>query len=291
MPKPRESASSESVDVFSFLDSRHYLRAYYEAEKARRSSFSYRYLSMKAGFRSPNFFKLVIDGQRNLGAEAVPKVSTALGHNEAEAEFFADLVSFTQARSVAEKNRAFERISASRRFRSARRLEGELFNHFSHWYSPAIRELTARADFREDPKWIANTLRPKISVREAKESLALLLSLGLVVRDEKTGKVAQGDPTLTTEHEVTSLAVKNFHRQMLERASESIDTVKASRRDLAALTACVSEKTAAVIKDRIHRFREEIAELCDQDEEPSLIYQINLQLFPLSADPDEEGSR
>jgi uncharacterized protein (TIGR02147 family) len=278
------------VDVFSFLDARQYLRAYYEAEKKRRSSFSYRYLSMKAGFRSPNFFKLVIDGQRNLGVDAVPKVSLALGHNAAEGEFFADLVSFTQARSVAEKNRAFARISATRRCRSARRLEGEVFSYFSHWYSPAIRELTARNDFREDPKWIANTLRPKISVQEAKQSLALLLSLGLVVRDQETGRVVQGDPTLTTEHEVTSLAVKNFHRQMLERASESIDTVKASRRDLAALTACVSEKTAAVIKDRIHRFREEIAELCDQDEEPELIYQLNLQLFPLSASDEESPS-
>ena len=283
------STTGSPVDVFAFLDARQFLRAYYEAEKKRRRSFSYRCLSRKAGFRSPNFFKLFIDGQRNLGPETVDKVSQALGLNTAEAEFFADLVAFTQARSVAEKNRAFERIAACRRFRSARRIEGGLFTYLSHWYYPAIRELTANPEFQEDPRWIARTLRPPISAREAKQALNLLLSLGLVVRDEATGRIHRGEPTLTTEHEVTSLAVKNFHRQMLEKGSESIDTVKAHKRDLAALTACVSEKTAALIKERVHRFREEIAELCDQDEDPSVVYQMNVQLFPLSATSDDNS--
>ena len=291
MATARSARTPPAVNVFEFLDYRAYLRAVYAAEKQRRPAFSYRFFSRLAGLRSPNFLKLVMDGERNLGAETVPKFIHALGLTGEAAAFFADLVTFTQAQSVAEKNRAFERIAASRRWKSARRIDGALFTYLSQWYHPAVRELTAREDFREDPKWIAKQLRPRISPTEAQKSLALLLSLGLVVREEQTGRITRGEPTLTTEHEVSSLAVKNFHRQMLERASDSIDTAKSYERDLAALTACVSKKTAALVKERIHKFREEITQLCDEDGDATAVYQLNVQWFPLSALDDEGDAK
>lgn len=281
-----------SVSVFEFLDYRAFLRAYYDSEKKRRPAFSHRFFSRQAGLRSPNFLKLVMDGERNLGPDTVPKFAHAIGLTGEAAAFFTDLVAFNQAETVAEKNRAFERISGSRRFRSARRIDGDLFRYLSHWYYPAIRELAARADFQESAKWIAAQLRPRIPVVEAEKALALLLSLGLLVRDEATGRVVRGEPTLTTEHQVvTTLGVRNFHRQMLERASDSIETVKAHRRDLAALTVCVRPETAALVKERIHRFREELTALCDADESGSVVYQLNVQWFPLSVTPGEEDDR
>jgi uncharacterized protein (TIGR02147 family) len=287
-----EKSRSPGINVFEFLDYRAFLRAYYAAEKERRPAFSHRFFSRLAGLRSPNFLKLVMDGERNLGPETVPKFSHAIGLTGEAAAFFADLVTFTQAESVADKNRAFERISASRRFRSAKRIEGDLFKYLSQWYYPAIRELAAREDFVESPKWIAAQLRPKIAPADAASALNLLLSLGLLVRDEKTGKIVRGEPTITTEHQtVRSLAVTNFHRQMLERASASIETIPPSERDLAALTVCVGPATAALVKERIHKFREEMTQLCDADVKGNIVYQLNIQWFPLSATPGEEEGK
>jgi uncharacterized protein (TIGR02147 family) len=289
---PKRERSGPSVNVFEFLDYRAFLRAFYAAEKLRKPAFSHRFFSRQAGLKSPNFLKLVMDGERNLGNETVPKFIQAIGLTGEAATFFKDLVMFNQADTVAEKNRAFEAISASRRFRSAKRIEGDLFRYLSHWYYPAIRELAARRDFNESPKWIASHLRPKIKEADAQSALNLLLSLGLLVRDEHTGKIVRGEPTLTTDHQtVRSLAVTNFHRQMLERASDSIESVKAIHRDLAALTVCVSPETAAVVKERIHRFREEITQICDADTAGSVVYQLNVQWFPLSAVPGEEDEK
>lgn len=282
------------VSVYDFLDYRAYLRAYYEAAKRSRPSFSFRLFSKLAGLKSPNFLKLVIDGERNLGADSVARFATALGLAAREAEFFRDLVAFSQAEDIAAKNRAFERIAASRRFRQARRIDGDLFAYLSHWYNPAVRELAARHDFQEDPRWIAAQLLPRISVNEAAEAMKLLLSLGLLVRDPMTGRVARGEPTLTTEHEVRSLGAAAFHRQMLERAAHSLDLVPGTKRDLAALTVCVSPATAAVVKQRIHEFREALTELCDSDACGAIVYQLNLQWFPLSSFGEEghrEGSK
>lgn len=274
--------------MYDFLDYRAYLRAYYEAAKRTQRSFSFRSFSKLAGLRSPNFLKLVIQGERNLGADSVPRFCTALGLEGAEAEFFSDLVAFSQATSLADKNRAFERISASRRFRAARRIDGDLFAYLSHWYNPAIRELAGRADFSEDPRWIASQVRPRISPTEAAEAMRLLLSLGLLVRDPGSGRVVRGEPTLTTEHEVRSLGAAAFHRQMIERAAESLDTVPSALRDLAALTVCISPETAARVKERIHQLREALAELCDADTAGKVVYQLNVQWFPLSGTEGED---
>lgn len=278
----RLSHLNGNPSVFEFLDYRSFLRSCYQAQKARRPQYSYRLFSRLAGLRSPNFLKLVIEGQRNLGPESIPKFAKALGLNAAEAEFFTDLVTFEQATSVDEKSRAFERIAASRRFRVARRIEGELFAYLSSWHHPAIRELAARADFRDDPKWIAAQLQPPIAASAAAASLKLLLSLGLLVRNEQSGRLERSEPTLTTEHEVRSLAAANFHRTMMERAAAAIEDVPPAERDLAALTVCISAKTAAQVKERIHRFREELTELCDSDPDGKVVYQLNVQWFPLS---------
>jgi uncharacterized protein (TIGR02147 family) len=282
-------AQTIGVVVYDFLSYRAYLRAYYEAAKQKRPSFSYRMFSKLAGLRSPNFLKLVIEGDRNLGPESIPRFAEALGLSAEEAEFFADLVAFEQAQSLADKNRAFERIAASRRFRQARRIDGELFAYLAHWYNPAIRELAARDDFQEEPRWIAAQLRPRITPTEAAESMKLLLSLGLLVRDDATGRVVRGEPTLTTEHEVRSLGAAAFHRQMLERAAQSIESVPRELRDLAALTVCVSPETAALVKERIHQFRESLTELCDSDTQGSIVYQLNVQWFPLSLSKEDSS--
>ena len=286
--RAQRPARKVDVRVYDFLDYRAYLRAHYEAAKRTQRSFSFRSFSKLAGLRSPNFLKLVIEGERNLGADSVPRFCVALGLEGPEAEFFADLVAFNQASSLADKNRAFERISASRRFRAARRIDGDLFAYLSHWYNPAIRELAGRADFSEDPRWIASQVRPRISPTEAAEAMRLLLALGLLVRDANSGRILRGEPTLTTEHEVRSLGAAAFHRQMIERAAESLETVPAALRDLAALTVCISPQTAARVKERIHQFREALTELCDSDTAGAVVYQMNIQWFPLSATEGED---
>ncbi|MFZ5895069.1 MAG: TIGR02147 family protein [Myxococcota bacterium] len=277
------------VSVYDFLDFRAYLRAYYAAAKRARPSFSFRLFSKLAGLKSPNFLKLVMDGERNLGADSIARFAGALGLAAREAEFFADLVAFGQAEDMAEKNRAFERIAASRRFRQARRIDGELFAYLSHWYNPAVRELAARQDFQEDPRWIAAQLLPRITPVEAAEAMKLLLSLGLLVRDPASGRVVRGEPTLTTEHEVRSLGAAAFHRQMLERAGQAIELVPREQRDFCALTVCVSPETAAIVKQRIHEFREALTQLCDSDSRGKVVYQLNVQWFPMSA--SSEGGK
>lgn len=268
-------------DLYEYTDYRAWLGAYYDAAKVHQPSFSYRWFSRRAGFSSPNFLKLVIDGQRNLSADSIGRFAAALRLSDAEARFFADLVAFGQACTAEEKNAAWERIAASQRFRRARRIDSAYFEYLSCWYYPAIREMVARADFREDPAWIAAELLPAVKPAEAARALAVLVELGFVVRDAD-GRLRRGDPSVTTGHEVRSLAIGNFHRQMLARAAESIELVERSQRDISALTVAVSAERVAELKARVQAFRETLLHLCDADADPDVVYQLNFQVFPLT---------
>jgi uncharacterized protein (TIGR02147 family) len=273
--------STWKPELFEYLDYRAYLADYYKAAKAHNRAFSYRYFSRKGGFASPNFLKLVIDGQRNLGPDSVERFAEALKLTTGERRFFANLVAFNQATTAEEQNAAFERVSASRRFRSARRLERGFFDYLSNWYYPAIREMAGRSDFSEDPEWIAGQLLPAIQPAQARAALDLLVELKLLVRNPE-GRLVRGDPSITTGHEVQSLAVRNYHTQMLERARESMALAGRGARDISALTVCVAPSTVAELKERIHEFRELLLDRCDRDSDGTVVYQINFQLFPLT---------
>lgn len=279
MPAPDAKLPS----VYEYIDYRAFLREHFEASKKANPHYSFRFFARRAGFSSSNFLQLVMQGKRNLGPAAVDQFAKALKLDGREAAFFADLVALDQADTLAQKNRAFERVSSNRRFRVARRLEGPLVEYLTHWFYPVVRELAARADFREDPKWIASQILPRITAEQARAALATLEQLGLLVRDG--GRLVRGDPSLTTGHEVRSLLIRAYHRQMIERAGHSIDLVPPEERDVSALTVCVRATSVADLKDRIHRFREEMLERCDSEAQAERVYQLCIQLFPLSAAP------
>ena len=271
--------------VHGYVDYRAFLKDHYQASKQLNPRYSFRFFARRAGLSSSNFLKLVMDGKRNLGSATIAKFIVALGLCADDGIFFADLVALDQAKSVLERNRAFERVAANQRFRQARRLEGPMFKYLTHWYYPAVRELAGRHDFRDDPAWIASQLVPAITARQARAALATLQQLRLLVKDE-SGQLVRGDTSLTTGHEVQSMVVRAYHRQMIERAADALQRVPASERDISALTVCIPPKLLPELKERIHRFRETMMERCDTEDEPQQVYQLCVQLFPLSRAPD-----
>jgi uncharacterized protein (TIGR02147 family) len=279
-------AKQLTVVVYRYLDYRAFLRDAYRDRKQHQRGFSYRWFSRRAGLRSPNFLKLVIDGKRNLTVASARRFAAAFDLNVTETAFFCDLVAFNQARSPAEKNEYYERIRASRRHREVRALDHHEFDYFSRWYYPAVRELVACKGFRDDPAWIARRLVPPITPAQARHALELLTKLGLLRRDAD-GTLRQGEMLVSTGPEVRSLAVGNFHRQMMERAAASIELVAREERDISGLTVALSDEACHRFKQRIVELRAELLQLSAAETEATRVVQLNFQLFPLATTEEE----
>ncbi len=270
-----------SVNVFQYTDYRAALRDLYAAKKALGHGFSYRAFSRRAGLRSTNFLKLVMDGKRNLSGDAARRFAYALGLTGAASDYFCELVSYNQASDSRERARCHERLVRLRPERALRELGAHQAAYHASWYIPAIRELVARPDFREDPAWIARTLVPRITANKARDGLVTLLSLGLLIRDQK-GKLAVADPLITTGLEPLGHHVAEYHRAMLQRASESIDLFSRELREIGSLTLCIDENMLPVLKARLQAFRREILQDAERVGTPQRVVQLNFQLFPLS---------
>jgi uncharacterized protein (TIGR02147 family) len=275
---------ASSPEVFAYRDYRTYLRDVYSFRKESEYGFSYRAFARQAGLSSPNYLKLVTDGQRNLTAEMAGRFARALGLRGEPASYFCDLVAFNQAGAAPERERCYARLTRYRRYRNSFRLDDAHAAYHSEWYVPAIRELAACQGFREDPRWIARTLQPAISTKQAEQALAVLERLGLLVRDA-SGKLVHNEPTLTTgEDRPLGHHVTTFHRAMLERAAEALDSVPRQEREIASLTLGLSPERARTFKARLQALRRELldASLDDADGDPTRVVQINFQMFPLS---------
>jgi uncharacterized protein (TIGR02147 family) len=280
--------ASDSVNVFEYLDYRRYLRDLYQQRKAACYGFSHRSFSRRVGLRSSNFLKLVMDGERNLTPEMAHRFAEGCGLDGREVDYFCELVAFNQARTASEQKRCHRRLFRFKQYRDIHKLDEAQVDYHSTWYIPAIRELAARADFRDDPKWIARVLKPRITPGEAKKALDTLLHLGLLKRDGKR-RLRQSESLVTTGIGPLGHHVVSYHRAMLERASEALDTVPREEREISSLTLCVSREVMLDLKERIREFRRELLQAAELQGEPEIVAQINFQLFPLSeSKPNKE---
>jgi uncharacterized protein (TIGR02147 family) len=273
-------------DVYEYLDYRVFLADYYRYKKVNGRGFSYRAFAKRAGVRAQNYLKLVVDGARNLSREMAGRFADACDLRGEEASYFQDLVAFNQAENPTERNRQYQRLSTFRRYRRAHQLELAQAAYHSTWYLPAIREMVLRPDFREDPAWIARTLRPRITRAEAARAIETLLSLQLLVRDEE-GRLRQADALVSTGAETAGLHIWSYHRMMMERAGAALELFAAAERDISALTLCLSKDGLAEVKERIRKFRRELLNYSVDQDDPEQVVQINFQLFPLTARRDE----
>lgn len=268
-------------DLHTYLSYRAWLGDWFRARKAADARFSHRLFARRAGISSPSLMKEIMDGKRDITPGHLDGVIRALDLDREEASFFRELVRLDQAENDAERNAAWERLSASRRFREARRLEDAAMRYLSRGHVSAVRELALRADFRPDPAWIAGELLPRITVSEARAALETLLELGLLV--EQKGRVVPAQVSVVTPHEVAGLAAHNYHRDMLARAAESIETVPPAQRHLLGVTVAIPVALVPALKAELDAFQERILDLCDRAaSEAEQVYQVNLQLFPLS---------
>jgi uncharacterized protein (TIGR02147 family) len=268
-------------DVHRYLDYRGYLRDFYAHKKAGPRAFSFRAFSRRAGLKSPNYLKLVMDGDRNLTPAMATRFATACGLEADAADYFVDLVAFNQATTSAERNAAYDRLKSHRRYRSVHRLELAHADYHATWYLPAIRELASRNDFRDDPAWIARRIRPRITEAEAERALRVLRELALLVESDD-GKLVQAEALVSTGPETRGLHIGNYHRGMMSRAAAAIDELPPEKRDISSLTLCLGPERLAELKARVQRFRRELLEMSVEDEDPREVIQINFQLFPLT---------
>jgi uncharacterized protein (TIGR02147 family) len=277
------------IDIFSYFDYRTYLKDYFAESKKTCKAFSHQFFADKAGIKSTGFMLHVINGQRNLTVPVLLKVAKAINLDNPQTEYFETLVALNQAKNQSEKEYFLQKLLEKRRIAKTFRIEDRQIEFYSEWYHAAIRELVNVVGNNGDVSKMAKLLTPSVSPAKVRESLSLLLELGLIRETsdnhyEITHQYIEGDdPALRT-------AIIAFQRSMLTLAGKSWDNCPAGEVSAHTLTLALSEKLAEELKSDMEQFKKKSIEkiLADKDT-AQRVYQVNMNLFPLSKNKEGEA--
>lgn len=273
-----------SKKIFEYLDYREFLKDYYNAKKEANPAFSLRVFSDKIGFKAKDFISRVMNGDKNLSSQSIPKVASGLRLGKHETEFFIALVKFNQAETTEERNGAFEEMQTVLkvvRFAEKQHLLGHAqYMVYSHWRHLTIRSLIGMYGFDGDYEALARRVHPRITAEEAKASVKLLEDC-MLIKKGKNGKYALTENAITTGDRTSKLALRGFHQDCLKLAADSIDRDPPGTRHISGLTLGISQEGYERIVERINAFRKEIALIAEEDENSDKVFQLQFALFPV----------
>lgn len=266
----------------AYTDYRAYLRDLVEDRREKGLPCSNRWFAMRAGMQSTSWLTSLLQGRKGLSQASAAKLSKALGHSSLQTRYFAALVEFNQAKGTDERQAGFLKIQAMARLSDPRLVRETQFGYYSHWHHSAIRALLAMAPFRGDYAALGAALCPPISAQEAQKSVKLMLDLGLVEQGRE-GDLQVSAPAITTGRKASALQVEMFHQQTLRLAMEALDRFPKGEREHSTMTLGIAPELLPLVKDILAEARRRIGELAEASETATRVYQVNMQIFPLSA--------
>lgn len=281
----RASALGVGPSVFDYRDYRVFLNDWFLWKKQIQPHFSGSVFARKAGLASQTLLRMVTRGERNLSYRTVRAFLKALGLRAKEAAYFESLVLFNQAQDSEEKTFYLNQLQALSRG-SGRDILNKLQDHaqfFSHWYTVAIYLMVDTEDFVADPEWIAQRLKRKVTRKQAADTLALLTKLKMVDTDKNTGKMKITAEQIDVDPSSVDFAIRNFHKEYLKRAIDSVDGESLEERELSSLTLSVPQADWPKLRDRLKEIRIQLNNEFGSNKSPrTLVVTINTQALALT---------
>lgn len=271
-----DSSSVARPDIFGYLNYRAFLADFVLYLRAHRL-YSARSFALKAGFKSPSYLKMIIDGERNLGPESLRRLGIVLDLRKEENEFFQKLVLFNQTDDFNLKNDAYEDLMGFKKFRKLRELENAQYEFYSKWFMPILFEAVGHTELPRKADLVAKALG--ISLRDLDQGLETLAQMDLIERRGKSW--AKKNSAIQTNPDTESLNVRNFHRQMIHLAMDRLDGIPPDQRDLQGLTLALGEKDFKELRKLVYDFLRRLNQKYTESENATKVYQLSLQLFPV----------
>lgn len=287
----REIKDASRPPVLSeYSDFRQYLRDFYEFKKATLSTairpYSYAAFSASADIKSPNYLKLIIEGQRNLSMDMVGKFARAMGLSKEQAIEFKALVLYGQARDPLERNRYLKALSELRVKKQIEsgEIDTEAWDKVPSWVSWALHALTDQAGMDFDPAKLRRVLRERVSAEEIRRAIELLLASGELAKDEQ-GKLVRGRELINGADKIPVAMVRKIQAELIYLGLESLFQDDPTEREIGALTVALTKEEFEQIKFEVRQLKKRLlkdTKVKRMTTKGERVYQLNFQLFPIT---------
>lgn len=274
--------------VFDYLDYRAFLSGWYQEQKAAKHGLGYRAIASRVGYSSPGFFTQILQGKTNISRETAEGFAELIGLKGPNRDYFLTLVSWNQAKDAKVIQSSHQKLRKFLDFR-IRELKKEQQSFLESWHHAAIREIIGITPFRGDFDALAKSLDPAISPQTAKESIELLLSLGLAAKTSRG--VERREVSLSSGTTLPTEVTDKFFRELHSLGARALDHFGKGDRNLSWVTFSASERARAEIIEETRNFRRRVLEIASRDDHPTAVHQLTLMLHPLTSPAFRERRR
>lgn len=275
------------IDVFQYTNYRQFLRDYYLKQKEQKTGFTYSSFARSVGLGSPNYYKLVMDGEKNLTPENVIRFAGGFKFDANETDFFEALVNYNQAKNSLEQDFYREKMVRLKRERArlGEHFLGENdFSLISHWMFPAIFILSHLPRWKNDLNWIKDQLNSQVSIEDIRYALEKLQEVGLLVEVDEQLKPSQA--RVKTTSDISGFSGKLFYQSVIHRARKLFESSTAEERELSSYTIGLSPSQLPELRQKVRSFMSELNDWILENKTPSVVYNFTFLGFPMSKGGD-----
>lgn len=255
----------------------------FELRKAKNRKYSVRAFARDLRI-SAGFLSSIMNEKRKLSEEKALEIATTLKWSPAKARLFKTMARLRLANSDlarAEILRELENMNLAN-LRPAWKITLDRFRIIADWYHIALLELTELQDYDTTEDGMAQRLG--VPARLIREALRRLVGVGLLeFREDRWRKTKQ---RYCSGGDAPSSAIRSFHRQILGKAIEALETQNLDKRDFGCLALSIDDEMVPEIKRRLSEFRKEILDLTEKSKTKNAVYALSLQLFRMDNSPE-----
>jgi len=272
------------MNVFEFIDFTQCIQAYVSERKDSLGGYSFQRMADELGLQSRAYIQNVISGKIGISEDVATKLCVVMNLNDEEVEYFLAMVQLRQSRQLTQKVKSWELIRVRYKGNSIA-LSGEPklvqeFDYLSNWYVPVVKEILLEGLFDGDFSKAGRLLIPQISGAQFRFAVNVLEGLGLVIANGK--KYQCNAEHIWVESPIKSLAIRKFQKDSALLAADSMENAPKDQRNISTMTIGTTQKGFIKIQKLISQLQNEIVSIVEQESKIEQVFNLNVQLYPVS---------
>ena len=251
------------------------LKNIYDSKSKQRPGYSLRLFAKDLDISSA-YLSMILSGKRKLNMSKAKQICSQVTLSEKLEQRFLAAVAMENLSPEAKKilTDSVKNLWSS----DFKEVHVDYVEILSSWYHLAILDLATCRGFQFSTDYIVNKLG--ISREQCISALRCLVKSGLLI--ESNGEWTKSTPKMKISKEQSRDLIRKFLKQMLVKANDQLDSSQGFEdRKITGVTIAVNTEKLAEAKALVDKFKKDMAGLLT-DGECSEVYQLNIQLFPLT---------
>jgi uncharacterized protein (TIGR02147 family) len=281
----------------TYVDFREYLKDYFEYRKkqteAQLRPYSYSDFSAAADIKSPHYLKMIIAGDRNLSLDMCKKFGRAMKLDKLEQVEFETLVFYGQEKDPLQRNQFLKQLSEIRSQNALKdgQFDQETWDKVPGWLSWVLYAMIDQENATFTPEDLKRALRPQVSEKQIAEALERLLSAGDI--EIVGGFARKKNKMISNADKIPPALIRKLQSELIYLGLESLYKDNPADREISGFTMAMTEEEFQWVRKELRTIRKELQTklmMAREKKQGKRVYQVNIQLFPLTNEEEEAPS-